>query len=201
MEEANLQLQEEGGGGGNRLTKENDGDGDGDGDGDVNGRKKKLRRGSACGWLRDRKIRDLVRDKRRLVEVPCNASVAATVNALVANGVVAVPVAAPPGRYIGAGGSMILESDRATGAIRKHYIGIVTMLDVLVHIAEGDPANAGNGGAAVDLDGKMAVPVSSLIGHSLEGLSLWTLNPKTRFFFLSPKTTFTSESCLSSNKG
>ena len=36
----------------------------------------------------------------------------------------------------GAFRSMILESDRATGPVRKQYIGMVIMLDVLVHIAE-----------------------------------------------------------------
>ncbi|CAL9187502.1 unnamed protein product [Musa hybrid cultivar] len=144
---------------------------------------KKMRRG-ACGWLRERKVRDLVRDKRRLVEVPYTATLAHTVNALVANRVSAVPVAAPPGQWIGAGGSMILESDRATGAVRKHYIGMVTMLDLLAHIAEEGDQNHGAGdessaGPERDLERRMSVPVSSIIGHSLEGLSLWTLNPAT----------------------
>ncbi|KAK9102035.1 hypothetical protein Sjap_019289 [Stephania japonica] len=50
---------------------------------------------------------------------------------------------------------------------------MVTMIDVLDHIAEGGEAGA------VDLDQRMSVPVSSVIGHSLEGLSLWTINPNT----------------------
>lgn len=116
-------------------------------------------------------------EKRRLVEVPYTASLAHTMNALVANHVVAVPVAAPPGHWIGAGGSMIMESDKQTGAVRKHYIGMVTMLDILAHIAGDDQVD---GGDVFDLDQKMAVPVSSIIGHCLEGLSLWTLNPNTR---------------------
>ncbi|KAI3459525.1 hypothetical protein Pfo_016188 [Paulownia fortunei] len=127
--------------------------------------------------LRDKKVRDLITDKKRLVEVPYTASLADTMNALLANRVVAVPVAAPPGHCIGAGGSMILESDKQTGAARKHYIGMVTMLDVLAHIARNhvDPAE-GDGG---ELDRKMQVPVSSIIGHCLESLSLWTLNCNT----------------------
>ncbi|XP_072996317.1 SNF1-related protein kinase regulatory subunit gamma-like PV42a [Typha latifolia] len=142
------------------------------------GRAKKTRHGP-YGWLRDRRIRDLIRDKRRLVEVPYTASLAHAVNALLANHVVAVPVAAPPGHWIGAGGSMILESDPATGAVRKHYIGMLTMLDVLVHIAEEKGVEEAKEKEDVDLDARMAVPVSSVIGHSLEGLSLWTLNPQT----------------------
>ncbi len=72
---------------------------------------------------------------------------------------------------------MIMESDKQTGVVRKHYIGIVTMLDMLAHIAGDDKIDGGDGS---NLDQKMAAPVSSIIGHCLEGLSLWTLNPNTR---------------------
>lgn len=126
--------------------------------------------------LKDKKVKELVSDKRRLVEVPYTATLAHTMNALVANQVVAVPVAAPPGHWIGAGGSMILESDKHTGAVRKHYIGMVTMLDILAHIAGDNPYG---GGEHNNLEKRMAVPVSSVIGHCLESLSLWTLNPST----------------------
>ncbi|XP_076892796.1 SNF1-related protein kinase regulatory subunit gamma-like PV42a [Bidens hawaiensis] len=128
--------------------------------------------------LTDKKVKELVAENRRLVEVPYTATLAHTLNALVANQVVAVPVAAPPGHWIGAGGSMILESDKHTGAVRKHYIGMVTMLDILSHIAGDKP----DGGTVEDLDNmeqRMSVPVSSVIGHCLESLSLWTLNPST----------------------
>ncbi|ERN17961.1 SNF1-related protein kinase regulatory subunit gamma-like PV42a [Amborella trichopoda] len=118
-------------------------------------------------WKRN--VRDLMERKRRLVEVPYTASLTDTINALVANDIVAIPVAAPPGRWIGAGGSAIVESDKVTGAPRKQYIGMVSMLDILIHIADYmDMA---------DLEERMNVPVSSLIGHCLEGLSLWTVNP------------------------
>lgn len=141
----------------------------------------KKQRPGPCGWLREHRVSSLTRYKQRLVEVPYTATVADTANALQANGVSAVAVAAPPGQWIGAGGSMILESDPVTGAVRKHYIGMVTMLDILVHIAEAGLEGGGGGdGKEKDLDRSMAVPVSSVIGHSLEGLSLWTLNPNTR---------------------
>lgn len=45
----------------------------------------------------DKKVKDLIVDKKRSVEVPYTASLADTMNALMANRVVAVPVAAPPG--------------------------------------------------------------------------------------------------------
>ena len=146
------------------------------GGGGGNESNKKARAG-LCGVLRERKVVDLARAKRRLVEVPYTATLAHTANALLAARVSAVAVAAPPGHWIGAGGSMILESDPATGAVRKHYIGMVNMLDILAHIAEA-------GDEAVDLGRRMAVPVSSVIGHSLEGLTLWTLHPNTRCFHL-----------------
>ncbi|KAH9715103.1 SNF1-related protein kinase regulatory subunit gamma-like PV42a [Citrus sinensis] len=128
--------------------------------------------------LREAKVRDLTAEKRRIVEVPHTASLAHTMNALVANKVVAVPVAAPPGQWIGAGGSMIMESDKQTGAVRKHYIGMLTMLDILAHIAGDDQMNGGDD-APDDLDKKMSATVSSIIGHCPEGLSLWTLSPNT----------------------
>ncbi|KAK1577806.1 hypothetical protein Q3G72_025025 [Acer saccharum] len=132
--------------------------------------------------LREAKVKDLTAEKRRLVEVPYTASLTHAMNVFVANKVVAVPVAAPPGHWIGAGGSMIMESDKHTGAVRKHYIGMLTMLDILAHIAGDDQINGGGGGSGADgsdIDKKMSVPVSSIIGHCLEGLSLWTLNPNT----------------------
>ncbi|KAF8400619.1 hypothetical protein HHK36_013918 [Tetracentron sinense] len=68
-----------------------------------------------CQWLMDKKVRDLIAEKRRLVEVPYTASLGYTMNAMVANRV----VAAPPGHWIGAGGSMIVESesDKQSGAV------------------------------------------------------------------------------------
>ncbi|PQQ15739.1 SNF1-related protein kinase regulatory subunit gamma-like PV42a isoform X2 [Prunus yedoensis var. nudiflora] len=130
--------------------------------------------------LRDKKVGDLMVNKRRLVEVPYTASLAHTMNTLVANKVLAVPVAAPPGQWIGAGGSMIMEADKHTGTVRKHYIGLATMLDLLAHIAgTEDQLMDEEVHDGFDLDEKMSVPVSSIIGQCLEGLSLWTLNPNT----------------------
>ncbi|KAF8776358.1 hypothetical protein HU200_003589 [Digitaria exilis] len=137
----------------------------------------KKARAGLSGVLRERKVVELARAKRRLVEVPYTATLAHTANALLAAGVSAVAVAAPPGHWIGAGGSMILESDPSTGAVRKHYIGLVNLLDILSHIAGDDDDS--DEVAGDDLDRRMAVPVSSVIGHSLEGLTLWTLHPNT----------------------
>ncbi|KAG2723109.1 hypothetical protein I3760_02G157400 [Carya illinoinensis] len=56
---------------------------------------------------------------------------------------------------------------------------MVTMLDILSYIAGDDDDQMIGTGDVSDIDVKMAVPVSSITGHCLEGLSLWTLNPNT----------------------
>ncbi|PKI31991.1 SNF1-related protein kinase regulatory subunit gamma-like PV42a [Punica granatum] len=122
--------------------------------------------------LQEKKVRDLILAKRSLVDVPHTATLSEAMTTLVSHHVLAVPVSAPPDHWIGAGGSMIMESDEQTGAVRKQYIGVLTMLDSLAHIA-------GDGGERLELDQKMADPVTAVIGHCLEGLSLWTLNPNT----------------------
>ncbi|KAL3677531.1 hypothetical protein R1sor_027479 [Riccia sorocarpa] len=122
----------------------------------------------AMSVLKASTIEQIMLNKKRLIEVPYNASVKDTLNAMHAHDILAVAVAAPPGQWIGAGGSQILEADKATGAIRKHYIGLVSVLDVLVHVVEDNA--------------QLNAPVSSIIGHSLEGLNLWTITPNTSVY-------------------
>lgn len=119
----------------------------------------------AVNLLKSSTISQIMKNKRRLIEVPFNASVRDTLNTMQAHDILAVAVAAPPGQWIGAGGSQILEADKATGTVRKHYIGLVSVLDILVHVVEDDA--------------QLNAPVSSIIGHSLEGLNLWTISPTT----------------------
>ncbi|KAE8699392.1 SNF1-related protein kinase regulatory subunit gamma-like PV42a [Hibiscus syriacus] len=130
--------------------------------------------------LLEKTVKNVLVNKGRLAEVPYTATLGDTMNALVANKVTALPVAAPPGQWIGAGGSMIMESDKQTGVVRKHYIGMVTMLDILAYIADDDNQMMGSDvGGDANLERKMTVPISLIIGRSFEGLSLWTLNPNT----------------------
>lgn len=143
------------------------------------------------GLIREIKVKDLMveKKKRQLVEVPYTASLSEAMAELAANEVTTVPVVAPPGQWIGAGGSMIVESDKETGRVKKHYIGMVTMLDIVAHIAGNDHMSMtleddGGIGIMKDLNEKMCAPVSSIIGHCMESLSLWTLNPNTRFVIL-----------------
>ncbi len=120
------------------------------------------------GVLKHTKVQQLVQRKGRLVEVPYSATVGDTLNALLAKSILAVPVAAPPGHWVGAGGSMIMEADKSTGHVRKQFIGMVSVLDILIHVVEeeGD-----------DFADRLSSTVASIIGHSREGLSLWTISP------------------------
>lgn len=127
--------------------------------------------GERSAILHNTKVQQLVAHKNRLVEIPYTATVGDTLNTLLAKNILAVPVAAPPGQWIGAGGSMIVESDKVTGAVRKQYIGMVSVLDILIHVAEE--------GEGDDVDCRLSATVSTIIGHSMEGLSLWTIGPHT----------------------
>ncbi|CAI7766184.1 unnamed protein product [Closterium sp. NIES-53] len=53
------------------------------------------------------------------------------------------------------------------GRARRQYIGMVSVLDVLMHFAQSS--------ARDDPTWALDVPISTLIGHCLEGLSCWTL--------------------------
>lgn len=130
--------------------------------------------GEKAGLLRATSVAQVVEHKMRLVEIPYTATVNDALTTLLAKNILAVPVAAPPGQWIGAGGSMILESDKVTGVVRKQYIGMVSVLDILIHIADADKEE--------DVDSRLKAPVSSIIGHSIEGLSLWSISPQTSVF-------------------
>ena len=131
----------------------------------------------ACEVLRNTKVQQIVQHGNRLVEIPYTATVNDALNTLLAKNILAVPVAAPPGQWIGAGGSMILESDKSTGAMRKQYIGMVSVLDILIHVSEDEEGE--------NLADRLTAQVSSIIGHSIEGLSLWSISPHTSYVFSS----------------
>ncbi|GJP31442.1 hypothetical protein CLOM_g12270 [Closterium sp. NIES-68] len=55
----------------------------------------------------------------------------------------------------------------SAGKARRQYIGMVSVLDVLMHFAQSTSRD--------DPSWALDVPISMLIGHCLEGLSCWTL--------------------------
>ena len=116
-----------------------------------------------------------------------------------------LPVWAPHGQWQGAGGSSILITDPSTGKPQRQYIGVLNALDVLVYLSEtheqGDACSVGkvtsvaddggssgssgtSGGESTSstcVDWLLDLPVSSIIGRSLEGLSCWSLPYQTRY--------------------
>jgi hypothetical protein len=63
---------------------------------------------------------------------------------------------------------MIMEADKSTGHVRKQFIGMVSVLDILIHVVEEE---------GHDFADRLSSTVASIIGHSREGLSLWTISP------------------------
>ncbi|GAQ78049.1 Cystathionine beta-synthase family protein [Klebsormidium nitens] len=122
-------------------------------------------------FLRDHKIGDLVVRKQQLIQVPYTSTVGDVINAYLTDDVLAYPITAPPNEWIGAlgGGSSVLESDPSTGLPTKQYIGVISVLDVLMHFAD----NADN------IEWALEAPVEKLVGRSIEGLNLIVLRPDT----------------------
>ncbi|CAI5479924.1 unnamed protein product [Closterium sp. Yama58-4] len=115
----------------------------------------------------------LVPEKREIISVPDTATVLDALELMNASGIVALPVAAPPGKWLGAGGANIVDGE-------KQYIGVVSMADVAMHLGVVSMADV-----AMHLVREGARPaalkagVVSLIGNSPEGLSLWVASSST----------------------
>ncbi|CAI7729755.1 unnamed protein product [Closterium sp. NIES-53] len=103
----------------------------------------------------------LVSEKREIISVPDTATVLDALELMNANGIVALPVAAPPGKWLGAGGANIVDGE-------KQYIGVVSMADVAMHLVREGARPAA-----------LKAGVVSLIGNSPEGLSLWVASSST----------------------
>lgn len=58
--------------------------------------------------------------------------------------------------------------------MRKYYIGIVILFDILVYIVGDDVVDGGDG--INDFDWKLLVLVLIIIGYCIEGLSFWIFN-------------------------
>ncbi|CAI7889973.1 unnamed protein product [Closterium sp. NIES-54] len=54
----------------------------------------------------------LVSEKREIISVPDTATVLDALELMNANGIVALPVAAPPGKWLGAGGANIVDGEK-----------------------------------------------------------------------------------------
>lgn len=121
--------------------------------------------------LYNTEVHQLVEHKHRMVEIPFTATVGDTLNTLLVKNILAMPVAAPPGIWPRVGGNKILEQDGVTGAVRKEYIGMVSVLDVLLHVAEAEEKE--------DMDKRLAATVDSIIIDSMQEHTIWCISPHT----------------------
>ncbi|KAL3693039.1 hypothetical protein R1sor_006690 [Riccia sorocarpa] len=112
--------------------------------------------------LQTTKIGDLAMTKGRVISVPDTATVLDVIRSLTENNVTAVAVAGSANHWVGAGGTYITEG-------QSQYIGIVSILDVVLHIAD----NVSSPTKDIDI---LAV---NIIGQSDESRTLWTLSPNT----------------------
>lgn len=108
-------------------------------------------------------VGDLVAMKGRMISVPDTATINEVLSTLEANNITAVPVASCGNHWLGAGGTSINDGG-------KQYIGFVSVLDVVLHIADnlGQPEK------------EMGLLAVNIIGQSNESRTLWTLSPATK---------------------
>lgn len=121
--------------------------------------------------LYNTKVHQLVEYKHRMVEIPFIATVGDTLNTLLVKNILAMHVATPHGIWPWIGGNKILEQDRVTVAIRKKYIGMVSVLDVLIHVAEAEEEE--------DMDKRLAATVDSIAIDSMQEHTIWCISPHT----------------------
>eukprot|EP01018_Ginkgo_biloba_P037285 Gb_00456 [translate_table: standard] len=115
------------------------------------------------GILERTLIHDLVANKGALISVPENAKVHQVLKIMDENEITALPIASAAEQQALAGETSLVQES-------AHYIGIVSMLDVVLHIGE-------NLDHAEDV---LETPVSDLIGHTSESRSLWTVSPNAK---------------------
>lgn len=137
----------------------------------------------AGNFLEETSVGKVVQHKPFLICVPDTATVHDALQLMRKHGVTAMPVVAPPGKWLGAGASTITDGIH-------HYIGVISMVDVAIHIASSDdyfpqprveefgihetrprgyPLAAGG-----SPEGRLSSSVVDLIGQTDEGMSLWT---------------------------
>lgn len=116
-----------------------------------------------AGVLETTYIGDLVANKRFLIFAPKDATVEKVLKIMAENEITAIPVAASPGQQASVEGTTFFQGS-------SHYIGIVSMLDVVLHI--GDNLD--------DCENALQTPVSDLIGQTIESRALWTAGSRVK---------------------
>ncbi|KAJ3177222.1 hypothetical protein HK101_010309 [Irineochytrium annulatum] len=95
---------------------------------------------------------------KKLCDVPADATLLDALQTMRQDGISCIAVYGKKGHWLGAGETMICTKE-------KQYIGLVTVLDIILHLS--DPAHL-----APNRD-PLTTPISTLIGASDEGRSLW----------------------------
>jgi len=113
-----------------------------------------------AGVLEMTYIGDLVENKRFLIFAPKSATVEKVLKIMAENEITAIPVASSPEQQASMEGTTFFQGS-------SHFIGIVSMLDVVLHI--GDNLD--------DCENALQTPVSDLIGQTIESRALWTAGP------------------------
>eukprot|EP00252_Welwitschia_mirabilis_P026324 TRINITY_DN8600_c0_g1_i1.p1 TRINITY_DN8600_c0_g1~~TRINITY_DN8600_c0_g1_i1.p1 ORF type:complete len:365 (-),score=24.76 TRINITY_DN8600_c0_g1_i1:174-1190(-) len=103
-------------------------------------------------------ISDLVANKRLLISAPPSATVAQVLHLLSANEITAIPIASSSADPSAVDAPLLQGS--------SHFIGIVSMADIVLHI--GDNLD--------DCERALETHVSAIIGQTIESRALWTVS-------------------------
>lgn len=114
-------------------------------------------------------VQQLVQHKGPMAEIGFSAPVSDAMRVMADHNATALAVAAPPGEWTGGGGSLVVEVDAATGAPRKQYVGVVTVMDALIHVWDNR--------FYTDVPARLRSPVGAVLGHSVEALTPWCVSP------------------------
>ncbi|KAI8608918.1 hypothetical protein BC830DRAFT_1174004 [Chytriomyces sp. MP71] len=112
---------------------------------------------------------DLIADKGPFIDVDAHASIADALTVMRDHKVSALVVAGEQGHWLGAGASCVTIANSA-----KQLLGIVTILDVILHLANS---------VKLSLEGNTvtsimhATRIVDILGQNTESLSLWVADP------------------------
>ena len=111
-------------------------------------------------------MKDLVVSKRGLIDVAASTPVGEVLELLDGHQILSVPVFGSPGSWLGAGGTEIVVGD-------KQYIGIISVLDLVVFIMYSVSGSMTDAQADANIQRAQARPVFEAFGSTDESLSFW----------------------------
>lgn len=109
-------------------------------------------------------IGDLIINKKHLISVESSTSISLVLNLLQSENILSIAVYGIQGSWLGSGGINLISNHR-------QYIGIVSILDILIFILKGNPETVLNH------------RIVDAIGSSNESLSLWVEPPSRPLYY------------------